>query len=61
MIDPDLELVLSTGESVCARDVLEGFVLLAQHEATFPLLSRDDKLKAAISLAFEAVDGEEER
>jgi hypothetical protein len=59
MIALDLTLILPSGESITAAEVLEGFALLAKHEATFPLLSRDDKLKAAIALAFEAVDYEE--
>jgi hypothetical protein len=61
MIDPNLTLILPSGESLTAEEILEGFALLAEHEASFPLLSRDDRLKAAIALAFEAVDMEEGR
>jgi hypothetical protein len=61
MIHPDTQIWLASGEVLTAEEILEGFALLAAHEATFPLLSRDDRLKAALALAFEAVDQQEGR
>lgn len=60
MIDARTLIILRSGESLTAGEILEGFALLAEHEATFPLLGRSDALKAAIALAFEAVDQAEE-
>jgi hypothetical protein len=60
MTSPDTQIWLRNGEVLSAAEILEGFALLAAHEATFPLLSRDDRLKAAIALAFEAVDKQED-
>ena len=59
MIDPNTQVWLRSGEVLTAEEVLEGFVVLASSQATFPLLSRDDRIKAAIALAFEAVDQQE--
>jgi hypothetical protein len=60
MIDPDKQVWLASGEVLTAAEVLEGFVRLAMADAAFPILSRDDRLKAAIALAFSAVDAFEE-
>lgn len=56
MTQPQLQIFLRSGEALTVEEIFEGFVLLAGHEASFPMLSRDDWLKACIALAFEAVD-----
>lgn len=57
-MNPYLTVMLSSGEILTAQEILEGFMLLAKREAPFPLLGRDDLLKAAIALAFNACDFE---
>lgn len=49
-------VMLANGEVLTAGEVFEGFMLLAARDATFPLLSREDKIKAAIAMLFIALD-----
>lgn len=55
MLNPWEEIILTSGESLTAREVAEGFLRLAQAEAAFPILSRDDLLKACLELLFQIV------
>lgn len=50
------EIMLRNGELLTEDEILEGFVLLAESESSFPMLSRDDRLKALVALAFRAAD-----
>lgn len=55
------EIMLRNGELLTEEEILEGFCLLAESESSFPLLSRDDRLKSLVALAFRAADfGNEE-
>ena len=50
------QVMLTSGEMLTAAEILEGFVRLAQQASAFPMLSRDDLLKACVNLTFEAIE-----
>lgn len=56
MIHPLTSVILSSGEALTAEEVFEGLARLADHDASFPLLSPTDQAKAVIATAFEALE-----
>jgi hypothetical protein len=56
MIQLETTVILKSGEALSAAEIFEGLVLLAEAEATFPLLDQGDQAKAVIAVAFEALE-----
>ena len=56
MVNPDKFVILSSGEAITARELAEAFWLFTQSEATYPLLSQGDEIKATVSLAIELME-----
>jgi hypothetical protein len=50
------QVMLASGEMLTAAEIFEGFVRLAQQASPFPMLARDDLVKACVNLTFEAVE-----
>lgn len=49
-------VMLANGELLTAGEIFEGFARLAARQASFPLLSREDQIRAAIELLFTSLD-----
>ncbi len=50
MIDPNITLQLPSGESLTSEEILTGILLLARHEAPFPVITAADAHLALLML-----------
>lgn len=50
MIEPNITLQLPSGESLTAEEILTGLLLLARHEAPFPVITAADAHLALLML-----------
>lgn len=53
-------IFLSSGEFLLREEILEGFLLLARHEAEFPIVTQSDARLAVMMLTLETLEHNDE-